>query len=187
MHEWDKKGVNAAHLTLWVFRDMHAQYWPTPNPRDSMRYAFCEAGEALDARLRAGRPGDARNTERDVSEADELADVVIMLLTAIGPVCPDWKYPADLLSGQAGQDLDILVMHVASVMGHIVLKGPALIPWEQKVWILAVDIAHYLRVKLGEPLFPLVESRLNRIWKKHVAPGIAAKVAALNAGRGGSG
>lgn len=179
MLDFDTVAVRSAYETVWAFRDVNAEYWKTPNAQDSMRYAFCEAGEALDARLRAERKDDARNTERDASEADELADVIIMLLTAIGPYWNwrDWKYPAGLLPGQAGKDLDTLVLHVASVMGHVVLKGPALMPWEQKAYILAVDITYYIREKLGGHSFPLIESRLNRIWKKHVAPGVAARVA----------
>jgi NTP pyrophosphatase (non-canonical NTP hydrolase) len=58
-------------------------YWATPDPLNSLRYAFCEAAEAMDAWLRAERPSDSRNNERQNDVLDELADCAIMLLTAV--------------------------------------------------------------------------------------------------------
>lgn len=81
------KVLQQAHAELWAFRDEMGDYWPTPDTLDALRFAVTEAGEALDAWMRANRPQYARNRERlDYGEAvlDELADCAMMLLTAAG-------------------------------------------------------------------------------------------------------
>ncbi len=43
----------ASAQMVWDFRESAAAWWPTPAERDALRFAFTEAGEAIDAELRA--------------------------------------------------------------------------------------------------------------------------------------
>jgi hypothetical protein len=67
------------HRAVWTVRAEIGHVWKTPPPLDCLRYAFTEAGEAMDAWLRPPRPGDARNNERDNRVLYELGDCAIML------------------------------------------------------------------------------------------------------------
>jgi len=73
------------HRAVWELRAEIGHVWLTPSPLDCLRYAFTEAGEAMDAWLRQQRPDDARNNARDADVLDELADCAIMLVSALGP------------------------------------------------------------------------------------------------------
>ncbi len=75
--------LQECHRLVWAFRQEIEPYWATPDPLNSLRYAFCEAAEAMDAWLRAERPSDSRNNERQNDVLDELADCAIMLLTSV--------------------------------------------------------------------------------------------------------
>lgn len=71
------------HGAVWNFRGHIEAYWPTPDVLSSLRYAATECGEVIDAQLRLERPLDSRNSEREPNMLEELADVAIMLFTAI--------------------------------------------------------------------------------------------------------
>ena len=74
------KILQQAHAELWAFREEMADAWPTPDTLDALRFAVTEAGEALDAWMRANRPQYARNRERldwDGAVLDELAEVAL--------------------------------------------------------------------------------------------------------------
>lgn len=75
------------HTMVWDTRRQLGDKWPTPDPADSLRFAFTEAGEAMDAWLRRN-PTYQRNNARESSVNAELADCAMMLLTAIGPEWP---------------------------------------------------------------------------------------------------
>jgi len=80
--------LQQCHTDLWAFREHMGDSWPTPDTLDALRFAVTEAGEALDAWMRANRPQYARNRDRLNGEdavLDELADCAMMLLTALGP------------------------------------------------------------------------------------------------------
>jgi hypothetical protein len=71
------------HEMTWDFRQDTASVFPIPNRADSLRFALCEAAEALDAWLR--RNGDyKRNRQKEHDIAGELAQCVMMLMTAYG-------------------------------------------------------------------------------------------------------
>lgn len=78
------KDVLRMHGKVWALRDVLGDKWPTPDTADSLAYAVTEVGEAIDADLRNRRPNDARNNHRNVSVPHELAQAVMMLLTALG-------------------------------------------------------------------------------------------------------
>ena len=75
--------LQKCHKLVWDFRKEIEPFWATPDPLNSLRYAFTEAAEAMDAWLRQNRPDDSRNNERQNDVLDELADCAIMLLTAL--------------------------------------------------------------------------------------------------------
>lgn len=77
------KELEELHGIVWNFREHMEPYWATPNPLDSLRYAFTEAADAMDAFLRLQRPDDSRNNVKNYDMLDELADCAIMLLTAV--------------------------------------------------------------------------------------------------------
>lgn len=62
--------------------DTHSQF-ATPDTIDSLRYARIEANEAADLELRQKLPAHARNNERNHTIPGELAQVVMLLLTAL--------------------------------------------------------------------------------------------------------
>lgn len=70
---------------VWKFREKYSQYWATPDLLWSLRFAFTEIAEALDAWIRANSNEFSRNNEKNLVVIDELADTAIMLLTALGP------------------------------------------------------------------------------------------------------
>lgn len=76
--------LRAAHRIVWQYRAELEHVWPTPTPRNALRFAFTEAAEAMDAELRL-EGGYARNNDKDLSVEDELADCAMMLLTMVGP------------------------------------------------------------------------------------------------------
>ncbi|GIV81694.1 MAG: hypothetical protein KatS3mg051_1048 [Anaerolineae bacterium] len=70
------------HELVWQTRHELEEFWPTPSWQHALLFAFTEAGEAVDAYLRQFGHY-ARNNERDMSVAAELADCAMMLLSAI--------------------------------------------------------------------------------------------------------
>lgn len=73
------------NLTKLVFDTRHELEpfgWKTPKPSDCLLYALSEIGEASDAYLRSTRPDDLRREERVVSLSEEIADAVIMVVSA---------------------------------------------------------------------------------------------------------
>ncbi|NOZ27979.1 MAG: hypothetical protein GXP39_08005 [Chloroflexi bacterium] len=51
---------------VWRFRNEMRAVWPTPKMLDALRYADCEAREALDAWLRLNRPEHRRKTTTEM-------------------------------------------------------------------------------------------------------------------------
>lgn len=76
--------IRDCHALVWRYRAELHDVWPTPPRDDAIRFAFTEAGEAMDAWLRL-KGGYARNNDKTLSVEDELADCAMMLLTAAGP------------------------------------------------------------------------------------------------------
>lgn len=100
------------HAMVWRFRAVMDPFWATPEPVDCLRYAFCEAAEAMDAWLRQQRPGDSRNNERQPDVLDELADCAIMLLSAV----PEDKFTNPSNTGVDGLTLGSICYGTALAM-----------------------------------------------------------------------
>lgn len=147
------------HKLVWDFRAVVAEHWPTPTPADSLRYAFTEAGEAMDALLREKRPNDKRNRDKDHDRLDEWADCAIMLFTAL-PKIRDYEmvlYLASVASVASAPD-DELCMYVADLLRESVPD----ITIEQTVALIANLPGMDLQARVVE--------RLRRIMHKHVPP-----------------
>lgn len=113
------------HETVWSFRQRMNDKWPTPNVEDALRFANCEASEAMDVVLRQNGTY-VRHHDKDLQLGHELAQVVIMLLTALPD--PDWhmveinrlwmskSYDHLVEDGYCGQRLDWINFLVADAL-----------------------------------------------------------------------
>jgi len=145
------------HYIVWDLREEIHATWPTPESGTCLRYAFTEAGEAMDAWLRVERPGDVRNHLVVVTSGRvraELADCAMMLLSALGPEWGnDWRdsdcpLSLDQICGSVGTLLFDCVESESNQILHIVSA-----------------IARYANMDLEAEL----AIRLAKIRAKHVA------------------
>jgi hypothetical protein len=91
--------LKRAHTLLWDFRVQVQDKWPTPTKDDCLWFAITEYGEAVDAMMRANK-GYGRNREKVRDYNDELADVAMMMLSAVHPV-----YRDELVNPNHGMEL----------------------------------------------------------------------------------
>jgi len=166
--------LQEAHSRVWTFRRKYSKWWSTPDALDSLRFAYTEAAEALDAHLRQ-KGGYARNNEREQDIVSELADCAIMLLTALGPNYefrpmnvtysnPSEEY-LDWIAGDVGASLAaykrweaITRKHGRDANRHI---------YEEGILLALGFIVNYP----GMDLVPMIDARLERIRRKHVKEG----------------
>jgi len=148
-----KEQLQNLHKFVWDFRAVVAEFWPTPGVVDALRYAFTEAGEAVDARLRDKRPGDKRNRDKDADYLDEWADCAIMLITALPGDVDSFVWRPALFSIRD----ELMCLRIADIM-----VGPATVTVELTLSMIA---------KMpGMDLPARVIERLRRIMHKHVPP-----------------
>jgi hypothetical protein len=156
--EWLKQGgkardtaaeIIATHRIVWQYRNKLERVWPTPGRIDSLRFAFTEAGEAMDAELRKV-PQYARNNDRNMSVIEELADCAMMLCTAL----PEHYRFAELPLADFQTNLDSICFEVAETM----LTGEVVNPLH--------SIAVFLREQYSASMATWVEARLKRIQRK---------------------
>jgi len=98
--------VSELYKLVWQWREENA-WFPIPDPIDSIRYAVTEAGEAVDADLRARRTKDLRNNDRVEDPLDELADAAIMVISAC-PMDEDVQSALDVMDGLDTLSKDML-------------------------------------------------------------------------------
>lgn len=152
--------LQECHRLVWAFRKEIEPYWATPDPLNSLRYAFCEAAEAMDAWLRAERPNDSRNNERQNDVLDELADCAIMLLTAV----PEFKFECPVVDNPLDNSLsafalDNLIMDIGALF-----LGFDSVCFSANVMIPLFRIASYPEMELKQR----IQGRLARIAFKHM-------------------
>jgi len=136
---------------IWAYRHRLADRWPTPLPLDALRFAFTEAAEAMDARLRLRlQPAYNRNNAKALSVEDELADCMMMLITALGE---EWQPP--IVGGYAAT-LEGICAAVGDCLQSAAWES---IFWQKLVVIAIVKIDAYLD---ADPV-TLVKGRLERI------------------------
>ncbi len=143
------------HAMVWRFRAVMDPFWATPEPVYCLRYAFCEAAEAMDAWLRQQRPNDSRNNERQPDVLDELADCAIMLLSAV----PEDKFTNPSNSGVDGLTLGSICYGTALAM-YIPDLG------------LTLNVVNLIS---NYPGMNLEERATERLWKiahKHAPPDV---------------
>jgi hypothetical protein len=100
------------HGELWALRDELEPHWSTPSMLDSLRFAFTEAGEAMDAYLRT-KGGYKRNHAKGPDVYGELADCALMLMTAMGNKGQHEPYDAYIVGLEWGLDYLALWVGIA--------------------------------------------------------------------------
>ena len=155
--------LQECHRLVWAFRKEIEPYWATPDPLNSLRYAFCEAAESMDAWLRAERPEDSRNNERQNNVLDELADCAIMLLTVI----------PGLNSLYSHYEMDDYTGNLHSICFHVsrLLNDANDIVYFKFVTVISL-IANYPGMELKQR----IQGRLARIATKHAPNGIDLEI-----------
>jgi len=144
---------------VWAFRREMQHVWPTPDTEiDSLRYADCEAREALDAWMRINRPDHKRNHERDADILGELADCALMLLTALGPTYQFQyvSYVSDVIP-----TIDDICWYVARAHRLIEREGDE---WYYDAESALAAIDAYPGMDLTKQLY----IRMSRLRKKHL-------------------
>lgn len=159
-----KINLHALHAQLWAFRREVEECWPTPNTKDALRFAYCEAAESLDQYLRQNA-SYKRNRTIGVSNEEllnELADCAMMLLTAIGP-----KMDTGYFDHLGAPSIDAICTGTARCLemaeGQIT-KGKLAILTRVALGVVLM-IAEYPNMHLSHRL----DGRLNRIRAKHCA------------------
>lgn len=155
--------IKDLYIKIWKFREGAEPYWPTPDPQDSLRFAFCEAGEALDARLRMNPVYQRNNDPFSAGEEDilnELADTAIMLLTAIGP-----DHPVYTMNGvPENLDVDTLCLWVGNAWSSSRKRMIEPTRWKNECLSIVTGISKYKNMDL-----PIrVAARLERIKLNHL-------------------
>lgn len=137
---------------IWSYRHRLADRWPTPPPVDALRFAFTEAAEAMDAWLRL-QPAYNRNNAKVLSVEEELADCLMMLITALGPA---WQPP--VIGGYSAT-----LEGICSAVADCMLKASwGYVGWPKLTEVAIVKIDYYLD---ADPV-PLVTARLARIERR---------------------
>jgi len=148
------------HRLVWNFRHEHSAHWPTPSVKDALRFAYTEAGEMLDAQIRLN-PTYKRNsfeTPNPEKVLNELADVAIMLVTAVGQ---EYNVIAGVSAIDA--DLDVIARWVSKVW-DTQSRPSGKDQWRSDACFLVNAISRYPDVNLIDR----VQARLDRIKAKHV-------------------
>lgn len=162
--------LQEAAAEIWRFREQAAAWWPTPSVGDSLRFAFTEMGEALDARLR-DNPVYARNHARERQIDEELAQCAIMLMTALGP---DWRYGRIDYGAPVVAPLDEAARAVGLAFAEFV-AAPDAPSWRVWAEFALIAICRSLTVA---PLPQLIDRELARIEARHMPERLREAVAA---------
>lgn len=154
--------IQALHAKVWAFRADLADVWPTPDTLDSLRFAFTEAGEAMDAYLRT-KGGYARNNVKEPDLFGELADCALMLFTALGP---SYQFPPWIRLGFA--DLDSIAYDVGELLFDAWHHEGKL---SEGTWVdNAGDTLKCIAAYPGMDLAAELDERMARIRSKHTPP-----------------
>ncbi len=78
------KTIGSEHKKVVDFYRKNIDVFAYKGQNGSLKYAFTEIAEALDARIRAENPGDLRRTEKETDYHAEIGDTMFMLLASIG-------------------------------------------------------------------------------------------------------
>lgn len=154
---------------VWKWRSSN-EWFPIPEPADSMRYAVTEAAEAIDAHLRLTRVNDVRANERGEDPFSELGDVVFMIVTAM-PRDDDVEMAIQLVEGYELLDasdlnIDSICYMVFELYGFYFGCNKAFrYSFMQRSVYAVRHIEKYMK-EHGLDLLGVVKSRLKRIEQK---------------------
>ena len=168
------KLLTKCHKMVWEFRRMMGEYWPQHGTVRSARHAVSEMGEVLNAleRLEHGQEGRSRYCDpNDLSVLDELADVAMMILTAMGErvnltawaeqwadeEMELWDMYADL------DEIDALTMTVKDFYAVAVSPQPSPISLASFGGLAVFRISEYAGMDLEKRL----RQRVDRIFRKN--------------------
>ena len=146
--------IQTLHSLVWSYRNRLSSLWPTPSCADSLAFAFTEIGEAVDAQLRQN-PVYNRNHDKNVDVESELADCLIMLLTALGSDT-GWIASAeyyDVITTYYGK-LENIALPIALTMADSTTRNILISIYSMNVWEWQSDI------------YTTVKDRLDRIEKR---------------------
>lgn len=181
----------ALHANFWGFRRLMEPYWTTPEFVDASRFAKTEAGEvlknnglweafiafatsrhaqtvasdALDAVLRKNI-SYSRNHVREMDERNELGDLAMMLLTAIGPQ-PITKPEFDVAARYASHiDNDFLLDRIVHMVSTVHMAAYL---WQDHNYLRRYAITTLILIDRypGMNLERILHSRIARIYRKH--------------------
>ena len=176
--------LQECHRLVWAFRKEIEPYWATPDPLNSLRYAFTECAEAMDAWLRAERPNDSRNNDRQSDVLDELADCAIMLLTAVNfdeiKSQSNGRYDTDFIFLHAGNPeqhrLEVLAYQIANALVDARDDSEEVssiyLGWIHDTVMSLGWIASYPQMELKQR----IQGRLARIATKHAPNGLDLEI-----------
>ena len=150
---------------LWTKRREIEDRWPTPDQGDSFLFAVAELGEVVDAHMRT-KGQYVRNNEHLRAVQDEMADVAMMLLTALGDD-PEWPGMDDMPDTFESFGIGEIVSTMSEVMAWYTYADDVdvdSIMSYQIVWVLS-GLYVYFEAR-GETLASAVSQRLARIEAK---------------------
>jgi hypothetical protein len=78
------KTIGSEHKKVMEFLQSNADVFAYKGQLGSLKYAFTEIAEAVDAKMRADHPGDLRRTNKEIDFNAEIGDTMFMLLATIG-------------------------------------------------------------------------------------------------------
>lgn len=146
---------------VWKFRKKYSEYWATPDLLWSLRFAFTEIGEALDAWIRANSNQFSRNREKSMDVIDELADTALMLLTALGPNAWVTDRPASY---------EPTIETVAERIGRCLKRASDGAELEHLDGLIVMAYTEILALGVTPDD---IQRRLDRIFNKHIFPKVS--------------
>lgn len=159
--EYHLEGMYAISKLVWEFRKKHNPYWLTPTKREALMFAVTEVAEVIEAYLRVECADFARNNVRSVEMDEELADTAIMLVSA---------YPVTDHVTFIGTGVDVPLDALPYVVS-LALRMCDAKDFDDYV-TLAMAFVEVYAVQNKIDLVTIAQSRLERIYNKHVAPKI---------------
>lgn len=142
---------------------MHSDKFTTPIVADSLRFAFTELAEFIDAGLREQTvsPFNRNRPIVNVNAVEELADTIMMLVTAI-----ESPYTFRDIALENAVKNDFALMYS---MGNIMFWYDAEMNWQLKAEILCHELMKVIEYMGYDPIME-VEQRLLRIYTRRIKP-----------------
>lgn len=154
--------VMSCYNDIWKMRGQIDKEWPTPGWVDSIKFAFTESGEVMDAHMRI-MGGYSRNNAKSMNLFDELADLVMMLLTALGSGVRDGEViSGDFLLMEEDIPDGAFVITVCTMTSKLLLEEPNSQNGLYYILAICVLIASFFEAR-GHDLYDTLRGRLNRI------------------------